>query len=332
MRSLRWFTLFVAILLPGLVHGATSPIGVISEASGEVRVLRAENYFAAAKGVEIEAQDILETGAGASLQVELEDGSTLRLGPDTRLALSEYRLDERKNVIAAGIDLLTGWLRFAVAKLKSPDENSFRIHAPTLTVGIRGTEGVIEAAAGDGGVHLERGEVVVEGAGEAGTRPAPVRLAAGEFVQRAHGRPFERLRAPPPAFQRRLPPMVQRQIVRRALAARERGVPPRMIRAMTREDARRYLERHPHAAERLRRNFRRHGGPDGAGAPLRQRPAQQEGQPVRPGAGALTPEERQRVREAREQRAGEWRERRAQRERERPGADGSPRERPERYR
>jgi hypothetical protein len=246
-------------------------VGVISEASGDVRLLRGENYFEALRGVEVEPQDILETGRDASLQLDMEDGSVFRLGPGSRLALSEYRLAEDKSILSAGVDLLTGWLRFAVAKLHRADAD-FVINAPVLTVGIRGTEGVLEAANEQGGLHMQEGVVEVRGAGPG---EAPLRVSGGEFVERERGRPFRRHARPPEAFARRLPPVVQHKLARRAQLLRARGVPPRHIRAITREDARRFLHTHPHLNQRLRERFQRFDG----------RPARPDGaQPLRPGA------------------------------------------------
>src|SRR6185436_9253469 len=125
-------------LLVPLAHGADT-IGVFTATTGEVRVLRAQNYLAAAPGVEIAKDDIVETGKDSAAQLDMEDGSSLKLGPDTRMMLSDYKLDSKKNVVSASLDVLSGWLRFAVAKLKPSGNYKFR--TPVIVVGVRGTEG-----------------------------------------------------------------------------------------------------------------------------------------------------------------------------------------------
>jgi hypothetical protein len=239
------------IAVPALADG----IGVIAETSGEARLLRGSNYLEAAKGVEIEPADIIETGKNATVQVDMEDGSVLRIGPGSRLALTEYQLDQDKSVLSAGIDLLAGWLRFAVSKLKKTDA-SYQINAPVLTIGIRGTEGVIEAENEQGGLHLVSGAVEVSGEDAAGQRLAPVRVNAGEYVQRLRGQHFRKQALPPAAFQKRLPPAVQHKLARQAHALKQRGVPPRVIRQITAEDAKEFIRKHPHAEDRLKRRFK----------------------------------------------------------------------------
>ena len=175
---MRRHLLLLLLLAGGAGAPAFAGVGVVTQTAGAVQLLRADAYVAAEQGVEIEEQDIVETGADASAQIDMEDGTVLKLGPDSRLAVSEYRLGADKGVLAAGLDLLSGWLRFAVAKLK-PD-SGYNIHTPVLTIGVRGTEGTIEADNDAGGLHLEEGEVQVSAADAPGAAAAaPGRVAAG---------------------------------------------------------------------------------------------------------------------------------------------------------
>jgi hypothetical protein len=236
------------VAVPALAAG----VGVVTEAEGEALILRGGSYLAAAPGVDVEPHDIVMTGAGAAAQLDMHDGSLLRLGPQTRLALAEYRLDADRGVLSASLDLLAGWLRFAVAKLKPAAR--YELNAPVLTVGVRGTGGVLAAQDEEGGLQLEEGEVEVRAAGaEAGV--AAQRVAAGEYVQRRRGRAFERRAQPPAEFTRRQPPAVRARLVQRAATLPARGVPPRVVRPMTREDAQRFLRNHPHLAERWRQRL-----------------------------------------------------------------------------
>lgn len=317
MRNIRLVVVFAALLPVAPAQAAI--VGVFTQVQGEVQLLRGENYLAAENGVEIEPQDIVETGAQSSTQLDMEDGSVFRLGPGTRLVVSEYKLDSNKNVLVAGLDLLNGWMRFAVSKLKQ--EGNYSMRTPVLTIGVRGTEGVIEAANEQGGLHLHEGLVEVGSAGQDLPATAPVRVTSGEYIQRQRGRAFQRLAQPPPEFARRLPPAVQHKLVRQAQTLKTRGMSPKVIRAVTREDAQRYLKNHPHMPERLQQRFRplvpgaagprsvgdrerpvgdrkdpmnaeglrRHSQPDGAGARAAD-PALVDRLPRRAPAGAASPD------------------------------------------
>ncbi len=230
---------------------AAADVGVFTDVNGEVKLLRGDYYFEAAPGVEVQDQDIIETGSEASTQVEMTDGSVLRLGADSRLALSEYRLDSGGNVIAASLDVLSGWLRFAVAKLH--DNAAYHIETPTMTIGIRGTEGVIEAKNTQGGLYLEEGAVELKAPD---TPNHATQLKAGEYVERVHGRPFQRFRESPATFRNRMPPLFAQRLQRRAHLLRQRGLAPRQIRRLSREDIQRYLQQHPHRRQLLERRFK----------------------------------------------------------------------------
>lgn len=263
MSTMRWaFSLLLSCLFTSAA--VADNVGVFTSTSGEVQILRGENYLAAAPGVEVAGDDIVETAVNASAQLDMEDGSVLKLGPETRLVLSDYRLDSNNNVVSAAVEVLSGWLRFAVAKIKP--EGRYDIHTPVLTIGVRGTEGTIEAQNERGGLHLNEGVVDVTPVGKDLATFQPVRVSGGEYIQRVRGESLAKLPQPPSAFQNRLPPIMQQKLARRAQELKQRGVPPRVIRAITREDARRFIERHPHLNDRLRQRFRPHGAGARVGA------------------------------------------------------------------
>ncbi len=248
-------SLMLYLVFAPLAHGANvEPIGVLTNIQGPVQILRAENYLAAVVGVDVMRDDIIETGKNAAAQLDMEDGSVLSLGPETRLALSDYRLDSNKSVLSAAIDVLSGWMRFAVAKVK-PDR-SYNIRTPVLTIGVRGTEGTIEAQNERGGLHLNEGAVDVTPVGTDLKEFHPVRVNGGEYVQRERGRPLAKQAQPPEAFHKRLPPGMQQKLAPKVRELHQRGVPPRVIRRMTQEDAKRFLERHPNMHPDLHQRFR----------------------------------------------------------------------------
>lgn len=244
---MRFLSLCLLLLAPAI---ASASVGVFTDVTGDTRIQRGELYLAAAPGVDVEEDDIIETGSNASAQAEMNDGTLLKLGAGSRLLLADYKFDNGGNVVSAGLEVLSGWLRFAVSKLRSNDSR-YAISTPTMTIGIRGTEGVIEAGNARGGLFLEEGEVAVHAA-EAGSVP----VRAGEYIERAAGRPFARPGAVPPAFRARMPATVQPRMARRAQLLRQRGVAPRQIRRIQKDDRERYLQQHPHLRQKFEQRFR----------------------------------------------------------------------------
>lgn len=271
---MRFISLCFLLLAPAI---ASASVGVFTEVTGDTRILHGELYLAAAPGVEVDEDDIIETGANASAQIEMNDGSLLKLGSASRLLLADYKFDNDGNVIAAGLDVLSGWLRFAVSKLRRTDSR-YAINTPTMTIGIRGTEGVIEVADSGDGLFLEEGEVAVHAADAGSTT-----VRAGEFIERNQGRPFTRVGAVPPAFRARMPGTVQPRLARRVHLLKQRGVPPRQIRRILREDRERYLHQHPHLRQKFEQRSReRARNHPGAREKVQERRSQRNRQQDRP--------------------------------------------------
>lgn len=228
-----------------------APVGVLSEVSGKVTILRGEAFYEGTEGVEVEEQDIVETGDNASAQLDMNDGSVLKISGGSQVMLSDYELDDQGNVVDAAIDILSGWLRFAVSKLKG--NGKYQFNTSVMTVGIRGTEGVIEAASNQGALQLIEGRVNVGGLGEAGQAPEVVN--AGQHISRFQDQGFTRQNGMPVRFGARLPPRLKARLERRAHRLVRRGLNPRRIRRVMRRDVRRFLDNHPRMKQRLWRRF-----------------------------------------------------------------------------
>lgn len=102
-----------AVALIGLLPAwcAAASIGIVTIVDGELAVVRDTQRFAGAEGVRLRSDDILRTGSDARLaRVELTDGTTLDLGPDTELML-QPRTGGAFGERAAALYLARGWLK-----------------------------------------------------------------------------------------------------------------------------------------------------------------------------------------------------------------------------
>ena len=106
-----------AVALIGLLPAwcAAASIGIVTIVDGELAVLRDTQRFAAAEGLRVRNDDILRTGPDARLaRIELADGTTLDLGPDTELML-QPRAGGAFGERAATLYLARGWLKIGTA-------------------------------------------------------------------------------------------------------------------------------------------------------------------------------------------------------------------------
>lgn len=132
----------VGFALPAL---ALEDAGTIKTVQGSVSVLRAGQKLAAAPGLKVQAADKLTTGADGSVGITLRDNTMLSAGPNSSLSLDKFAFNPTTHEGAIDASLKRGTLAVISGKIAkaSPDAVNFRTNSVTL--GVRGTEFIIEA-------------------------------------------------------------------------------------------------------------------------------------------------------------------------------------------
>lgn len=236
MRFLRILSLLFALLA---AVPAFAQVGVVTRVEGDVQLERNGEFYTVEEGVELFPDDIIRSSGEASAQFDMDDGSLLSIGADAEIKIADYALAEDKSVVSATVDVLSGWLRFAVAKLRS-DRQSYRFSMPTAVIGVRGTEGVIEVSgsgeSASSQVLLEEGEVeVAEQLRKNRLYGQKVRLKAGQFAERKFGRLLMKRSRVPEAFTKRVPGLLKVKLKQRVHILKKRGVRPQKVRQILRK-------------------------------------------------------------------------------------------------
>ncbi|WP_413203813.1 FecR domain-containing protein [Rhodospirillum sp. A1_3_36] len=125
------------------VSWASSPIGQVKTASGDVWVLHEGRPQLVGMGAWVYEQDTLTTSHGSSLGVTFIDNSTLSLGASSRLTVDEFSYDPVEDEQGLSLSLFAGLLAYVSGDIvKSHPENA-SIVTPAATIGIRGTRFVV---------------------------------------------------------------------------------------------------------------------------------------------------------------------------------------------
>ena len=139
--------LLIGLSLPLLGFAADASVaGRIKLASAEVTLQRGALVRPALAGRTLQVEDIVRTGGGSSASLTLSDDSLLSLGPNSELAISEFRFDStthdggmRLSLWRGAMSLVTGWLaREAPAGVN--------VRTRTVLLGVRGTEFIVDTA------------------------------------------------------------------------------------------------------------------------------------------------------------------------------------------
>lgn len=97
-------------------------------------------------GNEVTASERVLTGKAGSVSLVLRDGSTLMLGPDSALDLKEFRFNPTTNEGSVVLSVVKGTLRMITGLIGKTRPESVRITTPTSTIGVLGTDFIVEVS------------------------------------------------------------------------------------------------------------------------------------------------------------------------------------------
>jgi hypothetical protein len=140
----------VAVTAVGAAH-AQDTAGSATNVTGVASVQRPDGRVSVlARGSSIGAGDTIRTEAESRVQVELRDGATVTVRPDSVFRLEAYRFNrDRAGDDSAIFRLLKGGLRAVTGLMGKRRPESMSFGTATATIGIRGTDFVARACEDD---------------------------------------------------------------------------------------------------------------------------------------------------------------------------------------
>lgn len=235
--------LVVALLTFSALAAAAPPGGLVTIADGEAILLRGVAKAAVVEGLRLAAGDIVETSAAARLlQLELDDGLLVDLGPSTRLQLAP-RLAGEPARRGARLYLLQGWLKLSAGA--APADGTLVATAAldlvslkrSAVLAVTGTELALFAESGELG-YVERGSKGGKGS------PAQV-LKPGEFLTRSGNDKPAVAGRPSPVFVQQVPRPFLDTLPARAKQFAGRELPPKSLGAIAYDDVQPWIDAEP---------------------------------------------------------------------------------------
>ena len=132
---MKKLSLLFALLALGVCEVFAAP-ATLKEFSGELKILRMFKRLEPKVGMVLEPKDMIMTKADGKAVVILPDESTVSVGPDSTLKLTQFLSpnDKSRNV---ELELIEGASLFSV--VKKMEESTFVVRTPTAVAGVRGT-------------------------------------------------------------------------------------------------------------------------------------------------------------------------------------------------
>ena len=151
----------LAIALSGLILASTSVMaqtsataeppaadpraGTVKEVRGDVKLLSATGSRAANPGDAVAPIDRIETGAASGASVVLRDGTSMVVGPSSRLDVKQFHYDSTTQDGGLLVSLLRGSLRMITGLIGKTHPDAVRVETQTAVIGIRGTDFIVQA-------------------------------------------------------------------------------------------------------------------------------------------------------------------------------------------
>ncbi|WP_293465247.1 FecR domain-containing protein [Phenylobacterium sp.] len=130
-----------ALSTPGL---AMAEIGRIKTVTGNASVLRGKQVKPATPGYQLLVSDVLTTGGNGRIGITFIDNSRFAVGPNSRVALSQFEFDDTTHKGKSLTTVDRGTLGVVSGQIAKENKDAMKVRTPTSLLAARGTTFVVE--------------------------------------------------------------------------------------------------------------------------------------------------------------------------------------------
>jgi len=136
------------------------PIGVLTYVEGRVDILdREEKAIPAVRQDKVWVGDSVRTKSFSKAEIKFNDGSVLRLAPNTRVLIEEFKMEKEVRQ-SASLKLFRGKMKTFVSKAKG--ETNFFVKTPNMDGSIKGSTILVSYGMGQTNVFVKEGGISVK--------------------------------------------------------------------------------------------------------------------------------------------------------------------------
>jgi hypothetical protein len=143
-QAIRYALCLACLCVPVSRACAADVIGYVKTVKGSAHVERGGQSLSAAVGIEIYSGDRIVTGPDSFVGITLHDNTLLSEGANSTLELSNFAFNTTTYEGELDATIKRGSLAVVDGKIAKANPNAVRYSTPTTTLGVRGTEFIIE--------------------------------------------------------------------------------------------------------------------------------------------------------------------------------------------
>ncbi len=123
---------------------ATAEIGRIKSVTGAASVVRGKAATPATPGYQLLVSDVISTGRDGRIGITFVDNSRFAVGPNSRVALSQFEFDDTTHKGRSLTRLDRGSLAIVSGQIAKENKDAMKVRTPTSLLAARGTRFVVE--------------------------------------------------------------------------------------------------------------------------------------------------------------------------------------------
>ena len=139
---------FVIALLIGFVASPClaipDPAGKITRIQGKVDIIREGKTISAELMGDVFATDGIKTDPAGNAELILSDGTSIQIGPDSQLSLTQYQFSLSEKNPSFIAKLLNGVFVYISGAISKVHPDAVKLETPDAVIGIRGTKLVVK--------------------------------------------------------------------------------------------------------------------------------------------------------------------------------------------
>lgn len=132
----------------GVAAADLAQAGVLKVSEGPVTILRGGTTLQAPVGTQVWVGDRVRTGPGGSAGITFTDDTRLSMGPDSTLLINEFSFNTTSHEGGMLASFLKGTFSVVTGLIAKQSPGAVNFKTPTSTLGIRGTEFVVDVEGG----------------------------------------------------------------------------------------------------------------------------------------------------------------------------------------
>ena len=142
------FTMAWVVIGGASLPVSADPSGTAKIVQGAVRVERDGAFLPLRVGDQLQEKDRVVVPAGGAAGITLRDDTRISLGSGATLVLEQFKFDPQTQEGVVETSILSGAMRYITGLVGRNRREAVRVRTTTTTIGIRGTDFIVEV--GDG--------------------------------------------------------------------------------------------------------------------------------------------------------------------------------------